>query len=437
MPPIGPATTLDLNRLAAVDPQAANLGYHLNLRAAGGVDLDGDPLRLRRDEFLGAVRPYLQRLGPNEALLVQRLDRAFQLGWAVVGEAAANPAAPPAGPGWQGALSVELPRGQPRPGPAIAHGGFTLRSRANQGQVTIAFPFPSARPHQRLAKRPPELLVVDAQGKAVDCVKGQEVRAVGGAGGERSMLHVTFELSKLPRPAFVRWSQEVTLTEHRLDLSTPVPLAKLAKPSAEARRWLKPAPMIQVEDPGIRAMAARIRGRSHSVQDLAKNTLREISALRRPWTGAETDFQNDAVSFLRTGLGECVAHANLFAALMRANQVPTRVVTGVSRGVGYAINMHYQNEYFVPGKGWAHVEPQGQEIQSSRVDMVHTGVVPPAMEQQGFGFESYAGIPMLSMLPQVVDAQGKPVTGPQAPVDITAGLAVQDAVNPHLGLHGA
>jgi hypothetical protein len=227
------------------------------------------------------------------------------------------------------------------------------------------------------------------------------------------------------------------LEEAPVDLSQPVPLTALAKVRAPTRGWLQSAPMVQVDDPKVQALAAQIRERSGTVQELVRNTLGAITALRRNWTGNEGVVQNDAVSFLTSGLGECVAHSNLFAALMRANGVPTRIVTGVSRGCGHGINMHYQNEYFAPGKGWVHVEPQGRDIQSSRVAMVHTGVVPPAMEKRGFGLEEYGGVPMLTMKPQVVDGRGQAVVGDRAGLTLSGGLVVENSRLGGVALHGA
>lgn len=64
--PVRASKSIDLRVLAATDPVAAEIGRQLN--STRGVNRDGDPLTLRRDEF--ALNPPLRPV-------LQRLDQAF------------------------------------------------------------------------------------------------------------------------------------------------------------------------------------------------------------------------------------------------------------------------------------------------------------------------------------------------------------------------
>ena len=92
---------------------------------------------------------------------------------------------------------------------------------------------------------------------------------------------------------------------------------------------------------------------------------------------------------------------------MRASGVPCRMYSCVLRGMGQ--DEHFQNEYFVPGKGWVHVEPiyprqddsrsflaaviaqqidkRGREIELDEAAMTYTtgAVVVPTDSSFGFG----------------------------------------------------
>src|SRR5262249_49622767 len=147
----------------------------------------------------------------------------------------------------------------------------------------------------------------------------------------------------------------------------PVPLPKSPKDvPPETRAWLEPSAMMQSDDREIQALAAKIRVGATSVQELVQKTLDAMVDVRRPVTdmNAAVGGGLDALNFLHTGQGSCTSNADLFAALMRANGIPCRVYNVISAGLGQ--DMHFTNEYWVNGKGWVHVEPQGRDIQTPR-----------------------------------------------------------------------
>ena len=422
-----PPQVIDLRSLQASDPVAANVGYWTNEREAGGVDLDGDPFRLQRDEFESGAQSLLAAY-PQDPMLRQglaSLQRIFE-------------SHPGATGGWQTALAVEL-RGGQGPGLSRAFGGFTLEpglATASSGTLRIACPFPTNLAHQTVNGSSLQIRVVDDQGREVGgAVRQRRIMSTGSDGAGKDVLVLEIDRRRLPQPAHLRWEVDVELREAQLDVSRPVPLADLAEIPEEAKPWLQAAPMIQKDDPTIVAMAERARRGAASVQDVVRGTLREIATIRR--TDVESwpeDFQNDALSFAKTGWGECTAHANLFAALMRANGIPCRLVNGISR-THFAINMHYQNEVFLPGRGWLHVEPQSDSEQDIRTDMVETGIVSPEMEAQGEGLLHYLGVQELSMVPMEVDENLRPIPRASRTAAIREGLPVVGIPGP--GFHGA
>lgn len=241
-----------------------------------------------------------------------------------------------------------------------------------------------------------ELKIVDAQGQPVNCLGQQRIGPLSEDEPGKHVLRLTLDLDQMPADVFVRWQIKVNAVDGQKDLSTPIPLPQRDTIPAAAQAWLQAAPMIQSEHPDMQKLAAEIRTRATTTQELVTETLAAIADLRRPIPQTHVEFQNDALSFLHTGLGECTAHANLFAALLRANGVPCRAVTGVQKGSGQ--NMHFRNEYWTPDTGWIHVEPQGRQIQTPRWERVETGVVYPSMEQQGRGFQNYDGVHRFSMI---------------------------------------
>jgi hypothetical protein len=438
MPPrVGPlgAQPIDLELLARSEPWSAQVGYWLNHPQFGGVNLDGDPLRLSWAEFAAGQGRLLAQypFDQNLAAGVGRLHQIFALQSTAV--------APPAS-SWRDRFAIELYPGPPQPGAARALGGFTIQPLVSGGGVArIGLPFPTERPHQKVDPSSLKVELVDAAGKTIPgALLSAKIRPALEEAPEKALLVVELDRAALPAEVHLRWQADTVIQNLPLDLSAPVPLAAYGQLPAELAAWLAPAPMIQIADPKIQQLALAARSNASTIQQLVSNTLAQIAKVRRTDSqNFPADFQNDAASFAHTGWGECTAHGNLFAALMRANGIPTRIVNGISRGIGYAMNMHYQNEYWVPGKGWVHVEPQGQQIQSPRADMVQTGIVSPALEKRGRGLLHYDGVHQLTMNAMEIDAQDRPLPPAERTLEIREGLPVKNSAlgGADLGLHGA
>jgi hypothetical protein len=431
-PRIGPLqaqSSVDLGALSLTEPWTAQVGFWLNHPGYGGVNLDNDPNRLSWAEFNAGQQRLLARYPFDVSLQqgVQRLHQVFAL--------RAQPLSKPSS--WKDVLGVELGQGVPSAGPSRAHGGLTIGTPpGSSGVARLALPFPTERPHQKVDLSSLQIHLVDVNGQKIEgAIQSSKVLPSLANAPEKSILALEIDRAKLPAQAFLRWSVDTTISDQQLDLSVPLPLSKYSKLPKAVKEWTSSAPMIQIEHPKIQSMAASARAGASTIQDLVAKTLGEIAKIRKQdFSSWPPSFQNDAASFATTGWGECTAHANLFAALMRANGVPCRVVNGIQRGAGHGQNMHYQNEYWVPAKGWVHVEPQGVQIQSPRTDMVETGIVSHALEAKGRGFEHYEGVQELTMIGMEVDAENHPLAPEKRTLSLAGGLYVK---NSNLGQWGA
>lgn len=318
-----------------------------------------------------------------------------------------------------------------------AYGAVRLEKLRTSGIARLLLPYPTHAARQRVLG-PPALELVAWGGPSLRrAISGHEVVPHPVPNAEKHMLRVDLTLEALPQSAVLGWSVPVELGAHAADLSRSIPLGPARAIPAAAVPWTKPSPMIQSQSRQIVDLAQLIRGRAVDLQSLVRETLQEMALRRRPleqWS--HEDFQNDALSFLETGKGDCVANANLFAALMRANGVPTRVVSVIQRGTAIVQNMHFVNEYFVPGQGWAHVEPQGLALQTPRTDAVHTGVVTHEMEAHGDGFMHYRGVIRHTLIGQEIDPAGAPTASPALHVSPGLELA-SDRGRSVTGIHGA
>jgi hypothetical protein len=422
----GPAS-LDLNLLAQSAPELANVAFAMNSFANGGVNLDGDVSQLSWDEFLKAGPSFIARY-PGLKPMMLRLQTMF--------EAPSQPAGkhPHADTPIGQAIGVDLSSAHTRPGLAQASGGVVLTTLKKEGNATLMFPFPGDTKHQDTKEDELSLLIVDQHGQPVDDAIISSALTPFRASHDKNMLQVELDLSKLPDLAVFRWQIPVEVSDQLADLTQPVPLSTLETLPKETKIWLGSSQTTQTDHPEIQELAAEIRSKASTVQELVAETLKAIKDNRRQ--GTDNNFQNDALSFLREGLGDCTAHANLFAALMRANGVPSRAVTGIQRQSS-GQNMHYQNEYYMPGHGWIHVEPQGLAIQTPRTGMVQTGLVLPEMEEHGRGFRQYKGVQQFSMIAHEVDANGQIISEENASVQMSEGLLVKNDPRGIANIHGA
>ncbi len=129
---------------------------------------------------------------------------------------------------------------------------------------------------------------------------------------------------------------------------------------AELSRYLLDSSLINVNDPSIVEIAREIAKRSEDLTDIAWNTYE--------WVLDNIYYQQipgewDAVTTLRNEEGGSAEMSNLYVALLRANGIPARRVSGwgnffeVGEELALTRFSHGWTEFHVPDMGWVQVDP--------------------------------------------------------------------------------
>ena len=100
-----------------------------------------------------------------------------------------------------------------------------------------------------------------------------------------------------------------------------------------------------------------------------------------------------------TARGSCTSNANLMAALLRASNIPARVVAGYPSWSG-PLQTHYIVEAYVPQFGWYPIEPTMGKSPWPNEYQVNVAVVPPKYESEALAnwrSQNAGGVPFLSL----------------------------------------
>ena len=168
----------------------------------------------------------------------------------------------------------------------------------------------------------------------------------------------------------------------KLETSAPFPLEKVDPVMAD---YLKATEQVQVNDPRIRELAAR----------LTKGVKTEFDAVQRiiSWVVDHVHYvtppkQYDALYSFESGKGNCQNYSHLGAALLRAVGIPVRIINGVTLNRPFDINLkdgvltfkmgqgrHSWIEVWFPDLDWVPFDPQNTVLFiSSRFVRVEVGV---------------------------------------------------------------
>ena len=210
--------------------------------------------------------------------------------------------------------------------------------------------------HRRTARRPPAALQAD--GRRAD---SRHARAPG----RRS-------------PAISSKSS----TPVRL---TPGPL------DADARRYLQPEPLIESDDPLIRAEAERAVAGAEGDRARAERLTRHVNAMldKKPTVSLPS-----AREVLRTRVGDCNEHTALYVAMARAVGIPARIAVGLAfvHGVQGAFYYHAWPEVYIEERGgglWLPVDPTFNQFPA---DATHVRLARGGLDKQA------AIVPMIGRL---------------------------------------
>jgi len=143
------------------------------------------------------------------------------------------------------------------------------------------------------------------------------------------------------------------------DVPSDVAFPSESELPVEVTSWLQHSPVVQLNNPllSFRARLLRLKS-SDDVLSFAKEVSSFIYSHRRLLFILQYEldvfFAQDAVSTLLLG-GENVGRSHLASALFRNNGIPSRSVLALP-DQGFWTQMHYMNEYYVPGYGWVLID---------------------------------------------------------------------------------
>jgi len=273
--------------------------------------------------------------------------------------------------------------GMEGPGIAHAYGQFQIMARKDISSPQIAFPIPLA-----FADQVPIYFEIRSQPENVlkDVVFTQ-----------RDEYNWIAELTFCPLDTGdcvdVEWDCYVLIREHDYsDLPEYVELPLKEELPEDVLHWLESTVCVQVDHPEIQEKAKDIRGESTNLMEIARKTAEFLGTIEQ---GHYRSL--DAVEALHEG-GSCTSYANLAAALLRANGIPTRILA-VYPTWAPSLVTHYIVEFYVPEYGWVRFESTLGEIPWEPYRDVVVAVVTPEDENRSFEQGRWAarGVPWLSL----------------------------------------
>ena len=154
----------------------------------------------------------------------------------------------------------------------------------------------------------------------------------------------------------LNWNGWVIIKEiQRNEVPYQSPIPSLAELPEETRKWLQPTACVQINEPMIIDLAQQVRGNHSDLMDLA-GSIHEYCARNIPFAFLHDPFSLDAWYALKWG-SSCTGHSHAASALFRANGIPSRNLMNILTWVDGPFDMHWFNDYYVPGHGWIQMDP--------------------------------------------------------------------------------
>ncbi|MEQ1821099.1 MAG: transglutaminase domain-containing protein [Fimbriimonadaceae bacterium] len=209
-----------------------------------------------------------------------------------------------------------------------------------------------------------------------------------------TILELKFKALKKDKKINIEWRCQVVVDMMESFYAVPPSVPFPQEFPEEARPWLRASLFVQSDDKRIRDKALTFRG--NDVIDTINKTMSGMSTIlgqQKSQMAADCS----AVATL-TNTGSCTNNANLLAALLRANGIPTRILSGFPTWAGSPYQTHYIVEAYVPTVGWYPLEPTLLAKGWTCLGMPIASVV--SVENEGLGvrrLQGAAGVPFLSL----------------------------------------
>jgi hypothetical protein len=168
---------------------------------------------------------------------------------------------------------------------------------------------------------------------------------------------------------------------------------------AECQPWLTSTWCVESQNDDIQALSKDIRDAVDDADDVMSIIAAVQERAGKVVANAQGDYKDlTAVAALKS-LGSCTSNANLVAALLRASNIPARVVSGYPSWTG-PLQTHYIVEAWVPDYGWYPIEPTRFKSPWPNEYQVNVAVIPPKYESRRLAdvrAQAAAGVPYLSL----------------------------------------
>jgi len=177
----------------------------------------------------------------------------------------------------------------------------------------------------------------------------------------------------------------------------------------EARPWLASTTCVEAADPRIQQVARALRGNSRDVPQIIQSTLTRLREIYDHQRSMGTSL--DAVQALEH-TGSCTSCANLTAALLRANGIPARILSGYPTWFG-PLQTHYMVEAWMPGYGWYPLESTLLRAPWDPHQQINVSIVPTDYEDERSNSRpgGAPGVPYLSLTEWSGEVDGYRVLG--------------------------
>jgi hypothetical protein len=167
-------------------------------------------------------------------------------------------------------------------------------------------------------------------------------------------------------------------TQDIVEIHDPRTLKAAATP-ADVATYLKPEPLVESDDPAIRAAAMSIVGGVTDARARAEKLTRGVNALldKKPTVSLPS-----AREVLRTKVGDCNEHTALYVAMARSIGIPARIAVGLAYAHG-AFYYHAWPEVYLDEGGarglWLPVDPTFNQFPA---DATHLRLLRGGLDKQ-------------------------------------------------------
>jgi transglutaminase-like putative cysteine protease len=168
------------------------------------------------------------------------------------------------------------------------------------------------------------------------------------------------------------------LDEGVLELTDPR-LLRAGTADPDAAQYLRPEPLLESDDPLVRAEAEQAVGVGGTPRERAERLTRYVNGLldKKPTVSLPS-----AREVLRTKVGDCNEHTALFVAMARAVGIPARIAVGLVFMQGAFYYHAWPEVYLDEGKGrglWLPVDPTLNQFPA---DATHVRLARGGLDQQ-------------------------------------------------------